>query len=134
MPLLPSFSDPDIVVMVLGTGAGADLPAVCAGLRALVGARDADVVVCDVTAIAVDLVTVDVLARLQLTALRLGCRLHLRGASRELAGLLVSCGLRDVLPSERPAPSALGRDRGQPEEREQSRRVEEGVEARDPPV
>lgn len=132
----PSFSDPDIAVMTLAGATRADVPAACDGLRALVGARDAGVVVCDVTAIRADLVSVEVLARLQLTALRLDCRLNLRGASRELRGLLVFCGLRDVLPSEPPqrTASALGRDGGQAEEREHPLGVEERVQAGDPPV
>ncbi len=129
-----AFPDPDIAVLTLAAAARADVPAACDGLRALLGAHDADRVVCDVTAITADLAIVDVLARLQLTALRLGCQLHLRGASRELAGLLVFCGLRDVLPSERPALSALGRDGRQAEEREHPVGVEERVQAGDPPA
>ena len=134
---LPSFSDPDTALITLKPHARADVPAACEGLRALVGARDADLVICDVSAIAADLVSVEVLARLRLTALRLGCRLALRNASPELERLLGFCGLSDVLPSERLARLdrlALGRDGGQPEEREPPLRVEEGVEARDPPV
>ena len=133
---LPPFSDPDTAVMTLATHARTDVPAACDGLRALVGARDADVVVCDVAGIAADLMTVEVLARLRLTALRLGCRLELRDASRELQQLLGFCGLRDVLPSERLELDrlALGWDGGQAEEGEPPRGVEEGVEPGDPPA
>ena len=98
---LPPFSDPDTAVMTLATHARTDVPAACDGLRELVGARDSEVVVCDVAGIAADLMTIEVLARLRLTALRLGCRLELRNASSELQQLLGVCGLRDVLPSER---------------------------------
>ena len=100
---LPPISDPDTAVMTLATHARADVPAACDGLRELVGARDADVVVCDVAAIAADLMTIEVLARLRLTARRLGCRLELRNASCALQELIGFCGLRDVLPSERRA-------------------------------
>lgn len=133
---LPPFSDPDTTVMTLATHARTDVPAACDGLRELVGARRADVVVCDVTAIGADLMTVEVLARLRLTALRLGCRLELRNASPELQQLLAFCGLRHVLPSERleRLDLALGRHGGQAEEGEPPRRVEEGVEAGDPPA
>ena len=135
---LPPFSDPDTALMTLATHARTDVPAACDGLRELVGARDADLVVCDVTGIAADLMTVEVLARLRLTALRLGCRLELRGASRELQQLIGFCGLRDVLPGERLARLddrlALGRDGGQAEEGEPPRGVEEGVEPGDLPA
>lgn len=136
---LPPFSDPDTAVMTLATHARTDVPAACDGLRELVGERDADVdvVVCDVAAIGADLMTIEVLARLRLTAIRLGCRLQLRNASRELGDLLAFCGLRDVLPSERldrlDRRLALRRDRGQAEEGEPPRRVEEGVEPGDLP-
>ena len=118
--------------MTVATIARADVPTACAGLRALVGASDADVVVCDVGALAADLVAIETLARLRLTARRLGCGLRLRGASRALEQLLAFCGLCDVLPVEDGL--ILGRNGGQPEQREQPLGVEERVEARDPPV
>ncbi len=43
---------------------------------------------------------VETLARLRLTARRLGCGLRLRGASRTLAQMVAFCGLCDVLPVE----------------------------------
>jgi hypothetical protein len=80
--------------------ARADVPAACERLRALIGACDADtvVVVCDVGGVVADLVAVEVLARLRLTAQRLGCGLRLRHASRGLEQMLAFCGLCDVLP------------------------------------
>ena len=131
---LPPFSDPDTALMTLATHARTDVPAACDGLRELVGARDAERVVCDVAGISADLMTVEVLARLQLTAMRLGCRLELRNVSRELAQLLEFCGLRDVLPSERLDRLALGWNGGQAEEGEPARRVEERVEPGDLPA
>ena len=80
-------------------------------------------VVCDVGGLAPDLAAVDVLARLQLTARRLGVELCLRHASCELLELIAFAGLRDVLRVE------PGR---QPEEREQRLGVEEEGELGDP--
>jgi len=64
-----------------------DLPPARIGFMA----RDADA----------DVVTVDALARLQLEANRLGCRMRLRDASAELLELVAFMGLADVLPVER---------------------------------
>jgi hypothetical protein len=56
-------------------------------------------VICDVDAItSPDLVTVDLLARMQLTARRLGFSLRIRGASDQLLQLLELTGLGDCLP------------------------------------
>ena len=126
------FSEPDAAVMTVATMTRADVLTACARLRALVGASDADVVVCDVGALDADLVAVETLARLRLTARRLGCGLRLRGTSRALEQMVAFCGLCDVLPVE--AARVLGGDGGKPEQREQPLRVEERVEARDPPV
>ena len=54
-------------------------------------------IVCDVGALAPDAAAVDALARLQLTARRLGCEIRLRDASVDLQDLLDFVGLRDVL-------------------------------------
>jgi hypothetical protein len=54
-------------------------------------------IVCDVGALAPDAATVDALARLQLTARRVGHEILLRDASTELQELLDFVGLRDVL-------------------------------------
>ncbi len=51
-------------------------------------------------AVAADLAVVEALTRLQLTARRLGCRVRLCEASRELEALLALCGLGEVLPSD----------------------------------
>jgi hypothetical protein len=125
------FSEPDTAVMTLATMTRADVATACAGLRALVGASDADVVVCDVAALEADLVAVETLARLRLTARRLGCGLRLRGASRALEQLVAFCGLCDVLLVE---DRLVGGNDGQPEQRKPPLGVEERVEARDPPV
>jgi STAS domain-containing protein len=80
-------------------------------------------VVCDVGGLAPDIAAVDVLARLQLTARRLGVEIRLRHASSELLELIAFAGLRDVLRVE---------PRRQPEEREQRLGVEEERELGDP--
>ena len=106
-----------------GTPTRADIAARCADLAEALRGRDRGVVVCDVSAVsAPDLVTVEVLARMRLTARRFGWRLEVRGAGddlRELAGLLGLAG-------------ALLQPGGQPEQREQAVDVEEVVERRDP--
>jgi hypothetical protein len=79
-------------------------------------------IVCDVGALAPDAVTVDALARLQLTARRLGMEMRLRHASSELQDLLAFVGLRTVLRVE------AG---GQAEQREQRLGVEEEREVDD---
>jgi len=80
-------------------------------------------VVCDVGGLAADAEAVDVLARLQLAARRLGVEIRLRHASSELLELIAFAGLRDVLRAE------PGR---QPEEREQRLGVEEEGQLGDP--
>ena len=80
-------------------------------------------IVCDVAPLEPDIGTVDVLARLRLTALRLGVELQLLGVSAELRSLLELCGLAALLHVE---------VERQPEEREQRLGVEEELHARDP--
>ena len=65
------------------------------------GARAPTELSCDVRDAEADVATVDALARLQLVAKRLGCRLRLRNASAELVELVAFMGLADVLPEER---------------------------------
>lgn len=86
-----------IVFAVVGALSRADLPAQCERVRNLVETSGAEVVLCDVSGLdAVDAVVIDLLARLQLTARRLGCRLRLRHPSAELCQLLAFAGLADV--------------------------------------
>ena len=92
--------DPDTCVVVIGTLTCAELPALCERVRSLVAANDVDVVSCDVGALVVDLVAVEALAHLQLTARRLGARIHLREVSGELEALLALCGLDEILSSD----------------------------------
>ncbi len=87
-----------------------DLPLLCEGLRLRLLASESTVVVCDVGALSADLLTVDALARLELTARRLGREIRLAGASPELLGLLGLAGLAGVVGRATPPPgSARGR-------------------------
>ncbi|GAB2586792.1 hypothetical protein GCM10027168_19520 [Streptomyces capparidis] len=121
----------DTAVLLLGeppTKAG--IPRLCDRLRALLATAPGGVVVCDVTALgAPDAVTVEALARLQLTARRAGGEIRLRGAHPALRALLDLAGLGAVLPPEGRSPLQVRR---QAEQREQAGGVQEGVEPGDP--
>jgi hypothetical protein len=89
-----------------------DLPGLCSRLAGLIAECEAEVITCDLTALGVpDAVTIDLVARLHLTAIRLGRRIQLAQPDRRLVDLLRLCGLDRVVGSLQP-----GR---QPEEREQ---------------
>jgi ABC-type transporter Mla MlaB component len=78
----------------------ADIPGLCAALATLVRDTSAAAVHCDVGAVvAPDAVTIEALARLRLTARRLGCDLRVLRAPRGLTNLVALTGLTDVLPA-----------------------------------
>ncbi|MEX2420204.1 MAG: STAS domain-containing protein, partial [Actinomycetota bacterium] len=109
-----------------------DIPGLCERARVLLDKTGHDPVVCDVGALAEpDAVMVDALARLQLTARRLGRRLRFRGACGELLDLLAFVGLGDTLPC---GPASVLEPRRKPEEREQALGVEEEADPGDLPV
>jgi len=120
---------PSTTVLSLGGPlARADLPALCERGRALLEASGAEVLVCDASRLVkVDAVALDAIARLQLTARRLGGRICVRRAPVELeellrfTGLAEICGLLAVL--EREA-----------EERKEPLGVQEEGELADPPA
>jgi anti-anti-sigma regulatory factor len=86
--------------------------------------------ICDVADLTdADLAAIDVLARLQLEAGRLGIRMELRGASRELRELLHLAGLAEVVRCSEPLPVEVS---GQSEQREKPGGVEEEADPRDP--
>lgn len=112
--------------MLLGPISRDAIPALCDRLRRLLEDRDTAPVVCDVGGLgAPDAVTIDVLARLQLTALRLGHKVELRQACEELEELLVLTGLDDLLPCVGSDAASGVEVWGQPEQREQPWGVEE---------
>lgn len=78
--------------------AAGDVPRLCARLGDMLRCSDADVVVCDVRTVAADAATIEALARLQLTARRLGRRIRFLQASPDLDRLVSFVGLADVLP------------------------------------
>jgi len=65
----------------------------CAQVRRLLGRGDVDVVTCDCSNAVADLGAVDALARLQLTARRLGGRIRLRAAPADLTELIDFVGV-----------------------------------------
>jgi ABC-type transporter Mla MlaB component len=95
LPIEPGAS----VLILRGSIAHADVAALCERARALLERRRAGLIICDVaTVVDPDATTVDALARLQLTALRLGGRIVLRDPCGELQDLISFAGLADVLP------------------------------------
>jgi hypothetical protein len=111
-----------------------DLPGLCARLRASLVTEPAEVAFCDVDELVEpDLLTVDALARLQLAARRLGCGMRLRDAPPELHGLVAFAGLDEAVPSAEPRP-LCAEARRQPEQGEQTLRVQEEGELDDPPA
>jgi anti-anti-sigma regulatory factor len=116
--------EPSTTVLVIdGPIALGDIPGFCEEVRLLLAGSDADLVVCDVGALAEpDAVAVEALARLQLAARRLGRRVSLRDPSPELQELLAFMGLSRVLRYERRL--RVGPE-WQTEEREQALGIEE---------
>ena len=86
-----------IAFAIWGPISRADLPGLCDRVCGLLHESGATTAFCDVTGVEPDAVTVDALARLQLAAARLGCRVRLRNASPSLCGLVAFMGLSDVL-------------------------------------
>jgi ABC-type transporter Mla MlaB component len=116
-------AEPGTLHLALGPLARDDLRALCDHLAALLEGHAGDVVVCDVASLPPDAISIDLLARLQLAARRVRCRVVLDRPPAELLSLLAFAGLADVL-----------RRRGEPEHREEPVGVEERVERHDPPV
>jgi ABC-type transporter Mla MlaB component len=84
-----------------GPVARADIPGLCDILRTLLEDSDAEVVDCEMdTLVRPDAVTVEALARLQLTAVRRGSRIRLRNPSPELCELIDFMGLRAPMSAE----------------------------------
>ncbi|GIJ43504.1 hypothetical protein Val02_03900 [Virgisporangium aliadipatigenens] len=88
----------------------ADVPVLCADLAAALhpcAGDPAGPVLCDVSAVvAPDLVTVEAIARLRLTARRHGRRLEITGAGHDLWRLIALVGLGRVLAEGDPRPRA----------------------------
>jgi hypothetical protein len=119
-------------VVVGGRIGPADVPELCARVRAALDRRDTDAVVCDVhTLVDPDMGTVDALARLALAVRRHGCHILLRSATGELRELIALAGLAEVVGLAR----GLRVERqGKPEHGEHAGGVEEGVDPGDAAV
>jgi ABC-type transporter Mla MlaB component len=74
-----------------------DLPGLYERTCALLAGAGTDVLLCEVTGLTADAVTVDALARLALGSRRSGCQVRLLGSSPELRGLVELMGLAGVL-------------------------------------
>ncbi|MBD0839334.1 STAS domain-containing protein [Streptomyces sp. TRM68416] len=110
------------VLVLTGPVTRGEVTGWCDDLRELLESSGAGVVVCDVGGLGPPgLGTVDLLARLQLTARRSGARIRLREPDPALPGLLDLIGLRFEM-------------EGQPEQREPPLGVEEEVEPGEPAV
>jgi ABC-type transporter Mla MlaB component len=95
----PPEPPPTLVLVLSGRIQRDDIPRLCECARALLEGEHGEVVVCDVGAVvSPDAVTVDALARLQLVARRVGRRVLLLHAERELLDLLDLMGLANVVP------------------------------------
>jgi ABC-type transporter Mla MlaB component len=128
-PLVADHEPGTIVLLVGGRIARDDVPRLCERVRVLLEGSDAALVVCDVAGLSdPDAGTVDTLARLALTAGRLGCRIRLRHASPRLRELLALVGLDEVVAF---GPGLRLEPRGQAEQREPALRLEERVEPDD---
>ena len=77
-----------------------DLPELFLRTCALFQEHEPDRILCDVTGVEPDAVSMDALARLQLAARRSGCVVRLRNTTPELRELVALMGLSDVLPDE----------------------------------
>jgi ABC-type transporter Mla MlaB component len=126
-------SHPRTIVLVFsGPFARAGIAGLCERVRVLLEGCEADQVVCDVgVMVNPDAVTVDALARLQLTARRLGRRVRLRHACDELQDLIALMGMAEVVPLWARLPLE---PKGQAEQREQGLGVEEEADPTDPPA
>jgi ABC-type transporter Mla MlaB component len=127
---LPAPPQVTIELVIAGPMTGAAIAGLCARVRVMLEGSGADLVICDVSSAGdPDAGTIDALARLQLTARRLGRRVQLRHACADLEDLVALTGLSDVLPLYGPLRFQAGR---QAEEGEESRGVEEEADADDP--
>jgi ABC-type transporter Mla MlaB component len=110
------------VVAISGPITRSDIPRLCERFRSVLEDGDGELILCDMAAVrSPDAVTLDALARLQLTARRSGRRVQVRHACTELRDLMALAGLLEVVPC---AGLALEAGR-QAEKREPPRGVEE---------
>lgn len=97
-PNHPGGSQASVVLTIIGTVDIAAGRALCQILQTSFD-HGGEVVTCDVSRAHVDIGLVDALARLQLTALRAGCTIGIRGGTAELGRLIELAGLAGTVPS-----------------------------------
>ena len=115
-----------MVITIDGPVAGDDVVGRCVRVRDDLEGCSAERLVCDVAGVALpDVCTLDLIARLALTARRMGREMQLRHASASLEDLLRFVGLADVAELRVEA-------EGKAEEREEVLRVQEERDAVDP--
>jgi predicted lactoylglutathione lyase len=102
---MPTSGPHSVAFAISGPITRADLPGLCTRVCGLLWTSGAEIAFCDVTGVESDAVTVDALARLQLAAQRVGCRVLLRNAAPDLRALVAFMGLTDVLPADAPSVS-----------------------------
>ena len=131
---MPTANAPPPLFVLCDPIARDDIGVLCDSLAPLLEGCRAGPLTCDVGGVRrPDAVTIDALARLGLTAQRRGRLMHLRGACEELTDLLVFVGLGDLFPSS-PVGGSGVEVVGQPEQREQTLRVQEEADPGDPAV
>ncbi len=119
-----------IVLVIEGRIARSGIPGLCERVRDVLEGCGEELVVCDVGGILdPDVATVDALARVQLTARRMGRRIRLLHACWELTDLVDLMGLAGVVRTELALPLEAQR---QAEQREQRVGVEEERDPADP--
>jgi ABC-type transporter Mla MlaB component len=107
-----------------------EVVALCERVRGLLERSKSDLVICDVGALDdPDAATVDLVARLQLTARRLGRQVRLLDACGELQDLIELTGLSEFFPDSAELPL---QPRGEAEQREQPGGIEEKADPADP--
>lgn len=95
--LRPPAGPVSVVLPLVGAVDGELTTALCTTVRAVLEARGAQVVTCDAAGAAADLRLVDALARMHVTARRLGCGIRVRGAAPSVALIVELAGLAGVL-------------------------------------
>ena len=95
----PPPGPPSVVLVVDGPMTAGSVGSLCGTLHAVLQATGVDLVTCDVAGLAhPSTADVEAVARLQLTARRMGRSIRLRHASGRLCELLDLFGLQDVVP------------------------------------
>jgi ABC-type transporter Mla MlaB component len=119
-----------IVLVISGPVADDQVVALCERVGRLLERSDANLVICDVGALDdPDAATVDLVARLQLTARRLGRKVRLLDACGELQDLIELTGLSEFVSFSEGLPSE---PRGKVEQREPPSGVQEERDPADP--